>query len=50
MESPEIQLKSLNNALRRLRGACVALDGDELAEKILEVMRRLPLAEVLAEA
>ncbi|EPX8933365.1 hypothetical protein ACW5X7_000697 [Morganella morganii] len=48
MESPEIQLKALNNALRRLRGACSALDGEELDEKLLEVMRRLLLAEVLA--
>lgn len=43
MESPEIQLKALNNALRRLRGACSALDGEELDEKLLEVMRRLLL-------
>ncbi|MFQ2753182.1 hypothetical protein ACK3YM_20435 [Aeromonas caviae] len=49
MESPEIQLKALNNALRRLRGACSALDGEELDEKLLEVMRRLLLAEVLAD-
>lgn len=49
MESPEIQLKALNNALRRLRGACSILDSDELDEKLLEVMRRLLLAEVLAD-
>ncbi|HBU6839007.1 TPA: hypothetical protein MC591_004325, partial [Escherichia coli] len=49
MESPEIQLKALNNALRRLRGPCSALDGEELDEKLLEVMRRLLLAEVLAD-
>nr|WP_282553329.1 hypothetical protein [Providencia sneebia] len=49
MKSPEIQLKALNNTLRRLRGACSALDGEELDEKLLEVMRRLLLAEVLAD-
>lgn len=38
MESPEIQLKSLNNVLCRLRGASAALDGEELDKKILEVM------------
>jgi len=47
MQSPEILLPSLNNALRRLRGACAVLENEEINEKLLEVMRRLILAELL---
>lgn len=49
MQSPEIQLKELNNALRRLRGACTVLNAEDVEAKLLEVMRRLLLAEVLAD-
>ena len=49
MQSPEILLKELNNALRHLRGACTVLDAEEVDTKLLEVMRRLLLAEVLAD-
>jgi hypothetical protein len=47
MQSPEILLKELNNALRRLRGACADLGNEEIDEKLLAVIRRLLLAEVL---
>lgn len=47
MQSPEILLLDLNSALRRLRGACTELGNEEIDEKLLEVMRRLLLAEVL---
>ncbi|WP_351010372.1 hypothetical protein [Shewanella sp. S1-58-MNA-CIBAN-0166] len=47
MKSPEILLKELNNALRRLRGACADLGNEEIDEKLLAVIRRLLLAEVL---
>jgi len=49
MQSPEILLKELNNALRHLRGACTVLGAEEVDSKLLEVMRRLLLAEVLAD-
>ncbi|RNM02867.1 sugar kinase [Dickeya undicola] len=48
MESPEILLEELNNALRRLRGASTVLGAEDIEEKLLEVMRSLLLAEVLA--
>lgn len=47
MESPALLLTDLNRALRRLRGACTDLGNEEIDEKLLEVMRRLLLAEVL---
>lgn len=47
MESPEILLKDLNHALRRLRGACAELGNEEIDEELLAIMRRLLLAEVL---
>lgn len=47
MQSPEMLLKELNTALRRLRGACTDLGNEEIDDKLLEVMRRLLLAEVL---
>lgn len=47
MESPALLLTDLNKALRRLRGACTDLGNEEIDEKLLEVMRRLLLAEVL---
>lgn len=47
MHTPEIMLKDLNNALRRLRGACALIDNEEINEKLLEVMQKLLLAEVL---
>jgi len=47
MQSPELLLEELNIALRRLRGACTDLANEEIDQKLLEVMRRLLLAEVL---
>lgn len=47
MKSPEIMLTELNGALRRLRGACGDLADEDIDEKLLAVMRRLLLAEVL---
>ena len=47
MQSPEIMLTELNSALRRLRGACSELADEYIDEKLLAVMRRLLLAEVL---
>ncbi len=49
MQTPELLLKSLNNALRRLRGACTVLGNDELDDKLLDAMRRLLLAEILGD-
>ena len=49
MQSPELLLTSLNNALRRLRGACTVLDNDEVDDKLLDVMRRLLMAEILGK-
>lgn len=47
MQSPEILLKDLNEALRELRGAAMLLDDERLDAELLPVMRRLLLAEVL---
>lgn len=47
MKNPEIMLKELNSALRRLRGACTDLGDEDIDSKLLEVMRRLLLAEIL---
>lgn len=49
MQSPELLLRSLNNALRRLRGACTILHNEEVDDRLLEVMRRLLLAEILGK-
>ena len=49
LQSPEVLLESLNNALRHLRGACTDLGNEEIDEKLLEVMRRLLLAQVLGD-
>lgn len=49
MQYPEILIKELNNALRHLRGACTVLGDEDIDTKLLEVMRRLLLAEVLAD-
>ncbi len=49
MRTPEIMLTELNANLRRLRGACSVLsNNEEVDEKLLAVMRRLLLAEVLS--
>jgi len=47
LQSPEVLLENLNNALRHLRGACTDLDDEDIDKKLLAVMRRLLLAEVL---
>lgn len=47
MQTPELRLKELNRALRRLRGACSVLGDEEISDKLSAVMRRLQLAEVL---
>ena len=51
MQSPEQLLPQLNKALRRLRSACSVIDASDDAstssQKLLAVMRRLLLAEVL---
>lgn len=49
LQSPEVLLESLNNALRHLRGACTDLGNEEIDDKLLEVMRRLLLAQVLGD-
>lgn len=49
LQSPEVLLENLNNALRHLRGACTDLCNEEIDNKLLEVMRRLLLAQVLAD-
>lgn len=51
MQSPEQLLPQLNKALRRLRSACSVIDASDdtstSGQKLLAVMRRLLLAEVL---
>jgi energy-coupling factor transporter ATP-binding protein EcfA2 len=49
LQSPEVLLESLNNALRHLRGACTDLGNEEIDDKLLDVMRRLLLAQVLGD-
>tara|TARA_Y100000815_G_C13348762_1_gene503308 strand:+ start:7304 stop:9556 length:2253 start_codon:yes stop_codon:yes gene_type:complete len=49
LQSPEVLLESLNNALRHLRGASTELGNEEIDGKLLEVMRRLLLAQVLGD-
>lgn len=47
MQSPEILLKDLNEALRELRGAATLLGDERLDPELKPVMQRLHLAEVL---
>lgn len=47
LQTPELLLEKLNNALRHLRGACTELGSEEVDAKLQKVMRRLLLAEVL---
>lgn len=49
LQSPEALLEHLNNALRHLRGACTVLDSEDIDSKLLAVMRRLLLAQVLGD-
>lgn len=49
LQSPEVLLESLNDALRHLRGACTVLSNEEIDDKLLEVMRRLLLAQVMGD-
>lgn len=49
LNTPEIMLSTLNSALRHLRGACTDLNDEEIDDKLLEVMRRLLLAELLSK-
>jgi hypothetical protein len=47
MQTPEILLSKLNQALRELRGAAQVLDNAEFDGQLLPVMRRLLLAEIM---
>jgi len=47
MQTPELLLTKLNQALRELRGAARVLDNDEVDLQLLPVMRRLTLAELM---
>lgn len=49
MESSVIPIKEQTNSLHRLREVCSAFDGEELDEKLLEVMRLMLLAKMLAD-
>ncbi|NHZ42136.1 hypothetical protein [Massilia aquatica] len=49
MQTPELLLSKLNQALRELRGAARVLDNDLLDVQLLQVMRRLTLAEIMNE-
>jgi len=48
MQTPELLLTKLNQALRELRGAARELEDTSLDEKILPIMRRLMLAEMMS--
>jgi len=48
MQTPELLLTKLNQALRELRGAARELEDTSLDEKILPIMRRLMLAEIMS--
>lgn len=50
MQTPEIMLPALNAALRRLRAATIELNDDALSTKLLNIMRRLLMAEVLGNS
>jgi hypothetical protein len=47
MQSPELLLSKLNQALRELRGAAQVLDNAAIDELLLPVIRRLTLAEIM---
>ena len=47
MQTPELLLTKLNQALRELRGAARVLDNVEIDDQLLPVMRRLTLAEIM---
>ncbi|HJV74790.1 MAG TPA: hypothetical protein VJ654_11250 [Noviherbaspirillum sp.] len=47
MQTPELLLSKLNQALRELRGAVTVLDDSGIDAQLLPVMRRLMLAEVM---
>lgn len=47
MHTPELLLTKLNEALRELRGAARMLEDQALDERLLPVMRRLTLAELM---
>jgi hypothetical protein len=47
MQTPELLLTKLNEALRELRGATRMLEDQTLDERLLPVMRRLTLAELM---
>lgn len=47
MQTPELLLSNLNQALRELRGASRVLDNDAIDTELLPVMRRLTLAEIM---
>lgn len=47
MQTPELLLTQLNQALRELRGAARVLDNAAIDEQLLPVLRRLTLAEIM---
>lgn len=47
MQTPELLLSTLNQALRELRGAARVLENDAIDAQLLPVMRRLTLAEIM---
>jgi len=47
MQTPELLLSNLNQALRELRGAAQVLDNDAIDAQLLPLMRRLTLAEIM---
>ena len=47
MQSPELLLSKLNQALRELRGAAQVLDNPAVDDLLLPVIRRLTLAEIM---
>lgn len=48
MQTPELLLSNLNQAMRELRGAARVLDNADIDAQLLPVIRRLTLAEVMA--
>jgi hypothetical protein len=47
MQTPELLLSELNQAIRELRGAARVLDNADIDAQLLPVMRRLTLAEIM---
>lgn len=47
MQTPELLLSTLNQALRELRGAARVLENDAIDAQLLPVIRRLTLAEIM---